>query len=120
MSRIRKFMKGVKVLDLSRHLPGPLATLLMVDMGATVLKIEAPEGDEVRRLGPHDARGRPVYFETVTAGKQWTRLDLKSDVGRAEILSLIRDADVLVSPSAPASWSAWAWGMPCSPGSIRA
>src|SRR6266566_4983700 len=101
MSRIQTFMKGVKVLDLSRHLPGPLATLLMVDMGATVLKIESPEGDEVRRLGPHDARGRPVYFETVTAGKQWTRLDLKSDVGRAQLLRLISGADVLVESFRP-------------------
>jgi crotonobetainyl-CoA:carnitine CoA-transferase CaiB-like acyl-CoA transferase len=101
MSRIRTFLKGVKVLDLSRHLPGPLATLMMVDLGATVLKVESPDGDEVRQLGPVDAQGRNVYFETLTAGKEWMRLDLKSDAGRAELLRLVRDADVLLESFRP-------------------
>lgn len=94
-------MEGVKVLDLSRHLPGPLATLMMVDMGATVLKIEAPQGDEVRSLGPVDSEGRPVYFEALTAGKRWMKLDLKTDAGRQRLLELARDADVLVESFRP-------------------
>lgn len=101
MSRIDKFLKGIKVLDLSRHLPGPMATLFMVDMGAEVLKIESPEGDEVRHLGPRDAQGRPVFFETLNAGKQLQRLYLKSEAGRAELLRLVRDADILVESFRP-------------------
>jgi len=94
-------MEGVRVLDLSRHLPGPLATLLMADMGASVLKIESPQGDEVRALGPVDVQGRPVYFETLTAGKRWMTLDLKSETGRERLLDLVRDADVLVESFRP-------------------
>jgi alpha-methylacyl-CoA racemase len=101
MSRISKFMKGVRVLDLSRHLPGPLAALFMVDMGAEVLKIESPAGDEVRQLGPGDAQGRSVFFETLNAGKRLLRLDLKTEEGRAELLRLVADADVLIESFRP-------------------
>jgi alpha-methylacyl-CoA racemase len=52
MSRLNGFLRGVRVLDLSRHLPGPLATLFLADMGAEVLKIEPPAGDELRVMGP--------------------------------------------------------------------
>jgi alpha-methylacyl-CoA racemase len=101
MSRIHEFLRGLKVLDLSRHLPGPLATLFMVDMGADVLKIESPEGDEVRQMGPQDAQGRPVFFETLHAGKRLLQLNLKAETGRAELVRLVRDADVLVESFRP-------------------
>ena len=53
-SRLGRFARGVRVLDLSWFLPGPLASLLLADMGAEVLKIEPPDGDPMRALGPRD------------------------------------------------------------------
>ena len=52
MSRLNRFLAGVRVIDLTRHLPGPLDTLLLADMGAEVLKIEPPEGDGLRVMSP--------------------------------------------------------------------
>ena len=99
--RTSLFMQDVKVLDLSRHLPGPMATLLMVDMGASVTKIEAPGGDEVRTLGPKDSAGRPVFFDTLSAGKELLRIDLKSAQGTQQFLELVRNADVVVESFRP-------------------
>ena len=59
MSRLNSFLHGLRVLDLSAYLPGPLASLLLADMGAEVLKIEPPHGDGMRLLGPRDAAGKP-------------------------------------------------------------
>ena len=56
-------LSGLKVLDLSRHLPGPLSTLLLVDLGASVLKIEPPVGDEMRVIGPIGASGKSIYLD---------------------------------------------------------
>jgi alpha-methylacyl-CoA racemase len=100
-SRLHEFLKDLRVLDLSRHLPGPLATLMLSDMGASVLKIESPEGDEMRRWGARDAAGRPVMFEAVNAGKRTMRLDLKSDEGREALLGLVDTHDVLIESFRP-------------------
>lgn len=101
MSRLNRFMSGLQVLDLSRHLPGPLATLLMVDFGAQVLKIEPPLGDELRETGPIDPQGRPVYFDAINAGKTCRRLDLKDGRDRAEFMTLAAKADILIESFRP-------------------
>lgn len=100
-SRIVSFLKNVRVLDLSRHLPGPFATMLLADMGADVLKIEAPGGDEMRQLGPKDEQGQSLYFASVNAGKASCRLDLKTDGGREQFMALVAEADVLVESFRP-------------------
>ena len=69
MSALNAWLEGVRVLDLSQYLPGPLATLFLADFGADVLKIEPPRGDEMRNLGPRDDNGRPIFYEAVNAGK---------------------------------------------------
>jgi crotonobetainyl-CoA:carnitine CoA-transferase CaiB-like acyl-CoA transferase len=94
-------MNGIKVLDLSRHLPGPLASLLMVDLGASVLKIEPPAGDEMRTLGPIGPRGLSVYFEAVNAGKVSLTLDLRNDSDRTRFLGLVDEADILLESFRP-------------------
>jgi crotonobetainyl-CoA:carnitine CoA-transferase CaiB-like acyl-CoA transferase len=101
MSRLNEFLQGTRVLDLSRHLPGPLATLFLADMGAEVLKVEPPGGDELREMGPRDAEGRPVYFEAVNAGKTTRRIDLKHPDGRRQFLELVSAADVLIESFRP-------------------
>ena len=101
MSRLNRFLQGVRVLDLTRHLPGPLATLLLADMGAEVLKLEPPGGDGMRDMGPRDAGGGSVYFAAVNAGKTTRRIDLKRSEERAAFLELVQTADVLVESFRP-------------------
>jgi alpha-methylacyl-CoA racemase len=101
MSRLNGFLAGIRVIDLSRHLPGPLLTLFLADMGAEVIKIEPPRGDEMRAIGPVDASGRPIYFETLNAGKVVRRIDLKTPTGTAELRRLVESADVLVESFRP-------------------
>ena len=100
-SRLQGFLAGTRVLDLSRHLPGPLATLLLADMGAEVTKVESPEGDELRSIGPRGADGRPLFFDAINAGKRSIRLDLKRDEGKAKLRTLAAAADVLVESFRP-------------------
>lgn len=101
MSRLNGFLRGVRVLDLTRHLPGPLAALLLADMGAEVLKIEAPEGDGMRDMGPRRADGRSAYFTSVNAGKTTRTIDLKHPEGRAAFLDLVKTTDVLIESFRP-------------------
>lgn len=100
-SRLCRFLRGVRVLDLSWFLPGPLASLLLADMGAEVLKIEPPTGDPMRGLGPTDAARRPVFHAAVNAGKTVLRLDLKAPADRTAFLDLVRTSDVLIEGFRP-------------------
>ena len=101
MSRLHACLRGVRVLDLSRYLPGPLATLLLSDLGAEVLKIEAPGGDPMQDLGPRDAGGRPLFYESINAGKTVRRMDLKDPQARREFLQLVEHAHVLLESFRP-------------------
>ena len=91
----------MRVVDLTSYLPGPLATLLLADLGATVIKVEPLQGDAVRTLGPRDGAGRPAYYEAISAGKQSVTLDLKSHDGRAAFLALADGADVVIESFRP-------------------
>lgn len=101
MTRVQTFLAGVKVIDLSQYIPGPFASLMLADMGAEVLKVEPPDGDGMRALGPRDAQGRPVFYEALNASKSVLRLDLKTDSGRAALLDHIDSADVLIEGFRP-------------------
>lgn len=101
MSKLNRWLQGVRVLDLSRYLPGPLAGMLLADLGAEVLKIEAPAGDEMQELGPRDANNQPIFYPSVNAGKTARRLNLKEASGRAEFLRLVASADVLLETFRP-------------------
>ena len=101
MSKLNGFLEDVLVLDLSRHLPGPLATQLLADMGARVVKIESPAGDELRQIGPRNAQGGGCYFDAIHAGKEVLTLDLKTGAGRERFLALADQADVLVESFRP-------------------
>ncbi len=92
---------GVRVLDLTTLLPGPLATLLLAEAGATVLKIEPPGGDPLRHQGPHDVHGHSVPFQLLNRGKRLKTLDLKTTEGRDRLIDLGRTADILVEQFRP-------------------
>ena len=97
------------MVDLTRLLPGPLATKHLAEMGATVLKIEGPardgQEDGTRHMGLTRAdreAGRPsLTFRWLNEGKQLREIDLRSDAGRAELLDLARHADLLVEGFRP-------------------
>jgi alpha-methylacyl-CoA racemase len=101
MSRLNGFLRGVRVLDLCRHLPGPLATLFLADMGAEVLKIEPPTGDEMRTMGPAGPGGRSVYFDAVNAGKTTRQLNFRRLDDRLAFLDLVKTADIAIESFRP-------------------
>lgn len=93
-------LEGIRVLDLSRFLPGPWVGLTMSDHGAEVIKIESHEGEPTRRLGPPLA-GYPAYFRNTQRGKQSLTLNLKADAGREIFFRLAQKADVIIESFRP-------------------
>jgi crotonobetainyl-CoA:carnitine CoA-transferase CaiB-like acyl-CoA transferase len=94
-------LAGLKVLDLSRLLPGPWATLVLADLGADVVKVEEPGGGDYLRWFPPLVDGTSVLFRALNRGKRSVALDLRSDEGRADFLALAARADVVVESFRP-------------------
>jgi glutaryl-CoA transferase len=96
-------LNGVKVLDLSRVLAGPLCTMMLGDLGADVLKVERPDGgDETRGWGPpFDERGESAYYMSVNRNKLGLAADLNVDADVALLRRLAAGADVLVENFRP-------------------
>jgi crotonobetainyl-CoA:carnitine CoA-transferase CaiB-like acyl-CoA transferase len=93
---------GIRVVDFSRVLAGPYATMMLADLGADVIKVESPDGDETRAwLPPTDAAGRSTYFASVNRNKRSITLDLTTAGGAAEARRLALGADVLVENFRP-------------------
>ncbi len=103
-------LAGLKVIDLTRVLGGPYCTMILSDHGAEVIKIEPPQGDEVRDWGPpfHDADAS--YFIGVNRNKHSIGLDLGKPAGQHAVRRLLRDADVLVENFKPGSMEKWGLG----------
>lgn len=90
-------LEGVKVLDLSRVLAGPYCTMILGDMGANVIKVEAPGGsDDTRGWGPPYKEGESAYYFCANRNKRAITVNLKSEKGREVIKSLVRESDVVV------------------------
>jgi crotonobetainyl-CoA:carnitine CoA-transferase CaiB-like acyl-CoA transferase len=89
-------LAGIIVVDLSRAVAGPQAAQMLGDLGARVIKIESPDGDDSRRWGPPFVGGESTYFLSINRNKESFVLDLKSDDGAAALTSLIERADVLI------------------------
>ena len=94
-------LAGVRVLDLSRILAGPYATMMLADLGAEVIKIEPPGGDDTRTWGPPFGGGEAAYFLAVNRGKKSVVLNLKTGEGSAALARLIAASDVLVENFRP-------------------
>ncbi len=88
-------LAGVRVIDVTSVFMGPSATQMLGDLGADVVKVEAPGGDVVRGIGPQGARGLGPLFLGLNRNKRSIALDLKHPDGRAALLDLARGADVL-------------------------
>jgi len=93
-------LEGVTVIDLTTLLPGPLATLMLAEAGATVIKIERPGGDEMRRFPPF-RNGVSAPFALLNRGKTCETMDLKEAGDRNRLLALIDRADILVEQFRP-------------------
>jgi crotonobetainyl-CoA:carnitine CoA-transferase CaiB-like acyl-CoA transferase len=93
-------LSGIRVVDLSLFLPGPMLTMMMADQGAEVIKVEPPAGDPARQMEPFEG-GQSVWFRNLNRGKSSVVLDLKSEAGRAGLWSLVEEADVFVEGFRP-------------------
>ena len=93
-------LEGLQVLDFSTLLPGPLATFMLAEAGAAVIKVERPGGEDLRGFPPH-VGGASAAFAALNGGKRSLVVDLKSEEGRAALMPLIASADILVEQFRP-------------------
>jgi succinate---hydroxymethylglutarate CoA-transferase len=89
-------LAGVRVLDLTRVLAGPLCAMMLGDMGADVIKVEPPGGDDTRGWGPPFAAGESAYFVSANRNKRSITLNLAAPAGQKLVAALIQKADVII------------------------
>ena len=94
-------LTGIRILDLTRLLPGAYCTLLLADMGADVIKVEEPGAGDYMRWTPPLAGGQSALFNAINRNKRSVTLNLKTDAGRDLLLRLVEGADVLVEGNRP-------------------
>ena len=94
-------LTGIRVLDLTRLLPGAFCTMLLADMGAEVIKVEDPDRGDYMRWTPPSVDGQSVLFNSLNRNKKSVTLNLKADDGRDLLLRLVDGADVLVEGNRP-------------------
>jgi len=105
-------LMGLTILDLSRVLAGPYATMVLADLGARVIKVEAPEtGDDARHFGPF-INGTSAYFMSLNRGKESIGLNLKNPEDCTIFESLVRRADILVENYRPGTMEKLGYGWP--------
>jgi crotonobetainyl-CoA:carnitine CoA-transferase CaiB-like acyl-CoA transferase len=103
-------LAGKRIVDLTRVVAGPFCTQMLADHGAEVLKIEPPQGDETRKLGPPFVDGTAAYFTGLNRNKLGLSLDLSRPEARDALLCLVRDADVLIENFLPGTMEKWGLG----------
>ncbi|MBB2914369.1 crotonobetainyl-CoA:carnitine CoA-transferase CaiB-like acyl-CoA transferase [Streptosporangium becharense] len=106
-------IRGVRVLDLSRVLAGPLCAQMLADHGAQVIKVEAPAGDETRRWGPpfaDEAETTSAYYQGLNRNKSNIVLDLRTQPAREVLYDLIARADVVVENFKAGTMQGWGLG----------
>ncbi len=93
-------LEGIRILDFTRVLAGPLSTALLADLGAEVIKIEPPQGDDYRAIGPMQ-NGESALFTVMNRNKKSVVLDLKSPEAVALVHAMVAHADVVVENFRP-------------------
>ena len=88
-------LSGLLILDLTRVLAGPYATMVLSDLGARVIKIEPPIGDDARQFGPF-IKGKSTYFSSLNRNKESISLNLKDKKEKNIFLKLLKNTDILV------------------------
>src|SRR5687768_2963379 len=94
-------LEGVKILDLSNWIAGPFGTMLLGDLGADVIKVESPDGDGCRPLGPPFQQGESHLSMGINRNKRDIIIDLKTADGQAIVRDLVEWCDVLVQNMRP-------------------
>ncbi len=110
LARTAGALAGIKVVDLTRVLGGPYCTMVLSDHGAEVIKVEPPQGDEVRDWGPPFYEGDASYFIGVNRNKRAIALDIGKPEGKRILLQLLETADVLIENFKPGSMEKWGLG----------
>jgi crotonobetainyl-CoA:carnitine CoA-transferase CaiB-like acyl-CoA transferase len=104
-------LEGIRIIDLARVLGAPYCTQMLADHGATVIKVEPPQGDETREWGPPFLPdGMSAYFSGVNRNKQSVGLDLSKAEGREVLFRLLADADVMTENFKPGTLEKWGLG----------
>ncbi len=94
-------LEGLKILDLTRVLAGPYCTMLLGDLGAEIIKVEAPvKGDDSRQFGPYQ-NGESAYFMSLNRNKKSITLNLKKDEGKSILKALVNEVDVIIENFRP-------------------
>lgn len=96
-----KPLDGIRVIDLTRILSGPYCTMTLADMGAEVIKVEPPAGDDTRQWGPPFVDTESAYFLSVNRNKKSIVINLKEEKGKELLLTMIENADVVVENFRP-------------------
>jgi crotonobetainyl-CoA:carnitine CoA-transferase CaiB-like acyl-CoA transferase len=96
-------LASIRVIDITTIVLGPIATQILGDMGADVIKVEPPDGDSTRYIGPSRTNAMGSYFASLNRNKRSLALDLKKPPARAALLRLLETADVLVHNMRPAA-----------------
>jgi crotonobetainyl-CoA:carnitine CoA-transferase CaiB-like acyl-CoA transferase len=103
-------LEGIRVVDLTRVLSGPYCTMTLADLGADVVKVEPPEGDDTRGWGPPFVAGQSTYFLSTNRSKRSVALDLKIESGKHALWDLIATADVVVENFRPGTFARLGFG----------
>ena len=93
-------LEGIRVLDLGRYQAGPRIGLIMARLGAEVIKVEGPGGDESRQIGPF-VRGQSAYWAQYNSGKKSLGLNLRASKGKEILSQLVRVSDILIQNFRP-------------------
>lgn len=89
-------LAGMKVVELAHIMAGPVCGMMLADMGADVVKVEKPEGDDTRRFLPPDIKGESAAFMMMNRNKRGIVIDLKSEDGKAALRRMLESADVVI------------------------
>lgn len=103
-------LQNIQILDFTRLLPGPVATHLLAQMGAEVIKIENPKRVDYARLHGKQVDGASLLFHQLNHNKELKSIDYTTAEGKAEVVEMIRQADALIEQFRPGAMTAWGLG----------